>query len=167
MTHFKSCWRYNIADDSSSRKPNKPISKNGRLEDYIRLPFVDDLCLRSAMQDFLRRKPSSKAKLTERQPDRLSVNNVTPEYPLLLLPCCSWKTIYNLRCFHLNAIQGHVNKGMVGLHMCVPEIFGLTAFSWLLRRLLTLLRALRLVCAPPTMKLRRRLVSKTSYAYDL
>ena len=40
---------------------------NGRREDYVRLPFVDDLCLRSAMQDFLRRKPSSQAKLTRRQ----------------------------------------------------------------------------------------------------
>ena len=31
----------------------------------------------------------------------------------------------------------------------------------------TLLKAYQLVRAPPTMKLRRRLVSKTSYAYDL
>ena len=78
-----------------------------------------------------------------------------------------WKTIYNLRGFHLNAIQGHAYGGMVGVHTCVPEIFGLVAFSQLLRRLLTLLKAYRLVRAPPTMKLRRRLVSKTSYAYDL
>ena len=48
-------------------KAKKPIATNGRREDYVRLPFVDDLCLRSAMQDFLRRKPSSKAKLTKRQ----------------------------------------------------------------------------------------------------
>ena len=47
-------------------RTKKPISTNGRREDYVRLPFVDDLCLRCAMQDFLRRKPSSKAKLTER-----------------------------------------------------------------------------------------------------
>ena len=45
----------------------KPIATNGRREDYVRLPFVDDLCLHSAMQDFLRRKPSSQAKLTGRQ----------------------------------------------------------------------------------------------------
>ena len=31
----------------------KPITTNGRREDYVRLPFVDDLCLHSAMQDFL------------------------------------------------------------------------------------------------------------------
>ena len=31
----------------------------------------------------------------------------------------------------------------------------------------TLLKAYQLVCALPSMKLRRRLVSKTSYAYDL
>ena len=48
-------------------KAKKPIATNGRREDYVRLPFVDDLCLRSAMQDFLRRKLSSKAKLTKRQ----------------------------------------------------------------------------------------------------
>ena len=67
----------------------------------------------------------------------------------------------------MNAIQGHAYQGMVGLHMCVPEIFGLVAFSWLLRRLLIPLRAYRHVRDPPAMKLRRRLVSKTSYAYDL
>ena len=86
---------------------------------------------------------------------------------LSYFPVSSEKTIYNLRGFHLNAIQGHAYGGMVGVHTCVPEIFGLVAFSQLLRRLLTLLKAYRLVRAPPTMKLRRRLVSKTSYAYDL
>ena len=53
------------ADDLWSTK--KPITTNGRREDYVRLPFVDDLCLHSAMQDFLRRKSSSQAKLTGRQ----------------------------------------------------------------------------------------------------
>ena len=48
-------------------RTEKPIATNGRREDYVRLPFVDDLCLRSAMQGFLRRKPSSKTKLTRRQ----------------------------------------------------------------------------------------------------
>ena len=36
----------------------------------------------------------------------------------------------------MNAIQGHAYQGMVGLHMCVPEIFSIIAFSWLLRRLI-------------------------------
>ena len=53
------------ADDVWSTK--KPIATNGRREDYVRLPFVDDLRLRSAMQDFLRRKLSSEAKFTGRQ----------------------------------------------------------------------------------------------------
>ena len=53
------------ADDPWSTK--KPITTNGRREDYVRLPFVDDLCLRCAMQGFLRRKLSNKAKLTRRQ----------------------------------------------------------------------------------------------------
>ena len=53
------------ADDLWSTK--KPIATNGRREDYVSLPFVDDLCLRSAMQDFLRREHSSQAKLTGRQ----------------------------------------------------------------------------------------------------
>ena len=53
------------SDDVWSTK--KPIATNGRREDYVRLLFVDDLCLRCAMQDFLRRQPSSKAKLTGRQ----------------------------------------------------------------------------------------------------
>ena len=67
----------------------------------------------------------------------------------------------------MNAIKGHAYQGMVGLHMCVPEIFGLVAFLRLLRGLLTLLRTYRHVRDPPAMKLRRRLISKTSYAYDL
>ena len=48
-------------------RTKKPIATSGRREDYVRLPFVDDLCLRTAMQGFLRRKLSSKAKLTRRQ----------------------------------------------------------------------------------------------------
>ena len=48
-------------------RTKKPVATNGRREDYVRLPFVDDLCLRCAMQGFLRRKLSSKAKLTRRQ----------------------------------------------------------------------------------------------------
>ena len=48
-------------------RTKKPVATNGRREDYVRLPFVDDLCLRSAMQGFLRRKLSSKAKLARRQ----------------------------------------------------------------------------------------------------
>ena len=53
------------ADDVWRTK--KPIATNGRREDYVRLPFVDDLRLHSAMQDFLRRKPSSQAKSTRGQ----------------------------------------------------------------------------------------------------
>ena len=53
------------ADDLWSTKKSK--ATNGRREDYVRLPFVDDLCLQCAMQDFLRRKSSSQAKLTRRQ----------------------------------------------------------------------------------------------------
>ena len=52
-----------------------------------------------------------------------------PEYLLLLLSCFLWKTIYNQRGFHMNAIQGHANQGTVSLHMCVPEIFGPVVFS--------------------------------------
>ena len=48
-------------------RTKKPIATNGRREDYVCLPFVDDLCLLTAMQGFLRRKLSSKAKLTRRQ----------------------------------------------------------------------------------------------------
>ena len=48
-------------------RTKKPVATNGRREDYLRLPFVNDLCLRTAMQGFLRRKLSSKAKLTRRQ----------------------------------------------------------------------------------------------------
>ena len=44
---------------SGEKRTKKPITTNGRREDYVRLPFVDDLGLRSAMQDFLRRKLSN------------------------------------------------------------------------------------------------------------
>ena len=43
------------------------MTTHSRREDYVRLPFVDDLRLRSAMQDFLRRELSSEAKFTGRQ----------------------------------------------------------------------------------------------------
>ena len=43
--------------------------------------------------------------------------------------CGLWKTVYNLRGLHMNAIQGQPYQGMVGLHMCAPEIFGQVAFS--------------------------------------
>ena len=57
----------------------------------------------------------------------------------------------------MNAIQGHAYQGMVGLHMCVPEIFGPVAFSWSLRRLITLLKAYPgFTLGPPTVKLLRR-----------
>ena len=56
-----------VLTTSGGRRTTKPVTTNSRREDYVRLPFVDDLRLRSAMQDFLRRKPSSEAKLTGRQ----------------------------------------------------------------------------------------------------
>ena len=57
----------------------------------------------------------------------------------------------------MNAIQGRAYQGMVGLHMCVPEIFGPVAFSWSLRRLITLLKAYPgFALGPPTVKLLRR-----------
>ena len=52
-------------------RTKKPVATNGRRIDYVRLPFVDDLCLRTAMQGFLRRKLSSEAKLT-RKPTKSS-----------------------------------------------------------------------------------------------
>ena len=52
-----------------------------------------------------------------------------PQSILSCYSCGLWKTIYNLRGFHPNAIQGHAYQGMVDLHMYVPEIFGLVAFS--------------------------------------
>ena len=113
------------ADDLWSTK--KPKATNGRREDYVRLPFVDDLCLRTAMQGFLRRKLPSEAKLTGRQ---IKSSKCQPCHDQSILPCYLYlKTIYNQRNFHMNAIQGHAYQGMVGLHMCVPEIFGLIAFS--------------------------------------
>ena len=70
----------------------------------------------------------------ENKSNRLSVNDAITR---VSSPATYWRTIYNQRGFHLNAIQGHAYQGMVGLHMCVPEIFGLIAFSWLLRRIIS------------------------------
>ena len=66
--------------------------------------------------------------------NRLSVHDVISR---VFSPASYWRTIYNQRGFHRNAIQGHANQGLVGLHMCVSEIFGLIAFSWLLRRIIS------------------------------
>ena len=135
MTYFKNCRGKNTADHSRRKKMKKPITTNGRLEDYVRLPFVDDLCLRTAMQGFLRRKLPSEAKLTGRQ---IKSSKCQPCHDQSILSCYLYlRTIYNQRNFHMNAIQGHAYQGMVGLHMCVPEIFGLIAFSWLLRRIIS------------------------------
>ena len=131
LSAVEHCWPL------QEKKTKKPITTNRRSEDYVRLPFVDDLCLHSAMQDFLRRKLSGQAKLTGRQIklNRLSVNIAATR---VSSPATYLKTIYNQRNFHMNAIQGHAYQGMVGLHMCVPEIFGIIAFSWLLWRLIRL-----------------------------
>ena len=66
--------------------------------------------------------------------NRLNVHDVISR---VISPATYWRTIYNQRGFHRNAIQGHAYQGMVGLHMCVPEIFGLIASSWLLRRIIS------------------------------
>ena len=60
-------WRVEHCRPLPRVRTKKPVATNGRREDYVRLPFVDDLCLRTAMQGFLRRKLSSKTKLTRRQ----------------------------------------------------------------------------------------------------
>ena len=60
-------WRVEHCRPLPRVRTKKPVATNGQREDYVRLPFVDDLCLRTAMQGFLRRKLSSKAKLTRRQ----------------------------------------------------------------------------------------------------
>ena len=110
MNYFKSCRGQSTAGQSRTRT-KKPIATNGRREDYVRLPFVDDLCLRSAMQDFLRRKPSSEAKLTERQTRSSSCQRCHARVSSPATSVFLWKTIYNLRGFHPNAIQGHAYQG--------------------------------------------------------
>ena len=65
LTYFKRWQQYKTADHSWSTK--QPLSMGCRREDYLRLPFVDDLGLRSAMQGFLTREYSSKTKSTRRQ----------------------------------------------------------------------------------------------------
>ena len=63
------------------------------------------------MQDFLRRKPSSEAKLTERQTRSSSCEQCHARVSSPATSVFLWKTIYNLRGFHLNAIQGHAYQG--------------------------------------------------------
>ena len=65
LTYFKRWQQYKTADHSWSTK--QPLTMGCRREDYLRLPFVDDLGLRSAMQGFLTREYSSKTKSTRRQ----------------------------------------------------------------------------------------------------
>ena len=52
LTSNKSFQQYKTADDSYSTQ--QPFSGSSlRREDYLRLLFVDDVCLRGAMQVFL------------------------------------------------------------------------------------------------------------------
>ena len=44
-----------------------PLPVDFRWEDYLRLRFVDDQCLRTAMQGFLKGEISRKARLTRRE----------------------------------------------------------------------------------------------------
>ena len=56
MTYFKNCEGRTLQATLSSGRIRIQAT-NGRREDYIRLPFVDGLCLRGAMQGFLEENP--------------------------------------------------------------------------------------------------------------
>ena len=66
LTSRRSFQQYKTAHDSYSTQ--QPFFRNYlRREDYLRLPFVDDLRLRGAMQGFLLRDSSHEARLTRRR----------------------------------------------------------------------------------------------------
>ena len=53
LTYYK-IWQENKTTDNSCRT-KQPLSLDCRCEGYLRLPFAGDLCLRTAMQGFLKR----------------------------------------------------------------------------------------------------------------
>ena len=66
LTSHKSFRQYETADNFYSTQ--QPFSGSSLCrEDYLRLPFVDDLRLRGAKQGFLLRDSSHKARLTRRR----------------------------------------------------------------------------------------------------
>ena len=65
LANYKRWQQCKTVDNSCRTK--QPLSVGCRCEDYLRLPFVDDLRLRGAMQDFLTREFSREARLTRRQ----------------------------------------------------------------------------------------------------
>ena len=162
MTYFKSCWRQkNVVDLCSTIKP---IATNGRREDYVRLPFVDDLCLHSAMQDFLRRKPSSQAKLTGRQ---IRSSLCQRCHNQSILPCYLITEGLSItsEVFTRMSFRGTHSKVWWAFTCVSPKYSALQHSRDYFAGFLKL--GYWLVRAPPTMKLRRRLDSTTSYAYDL
>ena len=60
LTYYKR-WQKNKSADNSCRT-KQPLSRDHRSEDCLRLPFVDDQCLRTAMQGFLTRESSRMAR---------------------------------------------------------------------------------------------------------
>ena len=53
LTYYKN-WQENKTTDNSCRTKQQ-LSLDSRCEGYLRLPFAGDLCLRTAMQGFLKR----------------------------------------------------------------------------------------------------------------
>ena len=69
---FSSWWTKKGSEGQSTQPPME-----SRRDDYLRLQFVDDQCLRTAMQGFLRRESFRKTRLTRRHPSSsYSVNDV-------------------------------------------------------------------------------------------
>ena len=145
----------------------KPITTYGRREDYVRLPFVDDLCLHSAMQGFLRRKPSSKAKLTKRQTKSSWCQRCHARVSSPAISVTSEKLSKTCEVFTWMPFRGTHVKVWWAYTLVSPN-YSSKHLMWLLRWLNWLfLKTDKLVRPAPTKNLRRRLVSKTSYAYDL
>ena len=86
LAHYKSFQQYETADKSYNTK--QPLRMSCcRREDYLRLPFVDDLRLRDAMQGFLTGDSSHKARLTRRRHIRPSNCERCHSEKILLYTC--------------------------------------------------------------------------------
>ena len=148
-----------------------PLPVDFRWEDYLRLRFVDDQCLRTAMQGFLKGEISRKARLTRRETPFSKCQSCHNERNLPFNLLVYLKPKRYTQEWHWAQIQKPAKEDLMNLrHIRVPEIWlQPMAFMCLTPQASILTNSgLQLdVGPPPAMKLRRRLISKIAYAHNL
>ena len=101
-----------------------PLPVDFRWEDYLRLRFVDDQCLRTAMQGFLKGEISRKARLTRRETPFSKCQSCHNERNLPFNLLVYLKPKRYTKEWHWAQIQKPAKEDLMNLrHIRVPEIW--------------------------------------------